>query len=262
MTPTPRPWTVTMPDGFGLGVHSSGREDGPPLLLLAGQANSHHWWDGLREDFEETHWVLTVDQRGTGASRGPVGSWTTELFAEDAAAALSGLGVTRASVYGTSMGGRVAQVLAARHPSLVDRLVLACTSPGGRHAQERSREVRRSLMDANQERRRAALYQLFYTDAWWTRESNLLGDPTMTAPEALAHLRASNTHDAWDLLPQIIAPTLVLHGTDDQMAPVSNAAVLADRIPHARLHLVDGGRHGFFEEFRDQIVPRIHDLLG
>ena len=55
----------------------------------------------------------------------------------DAAHVLVQLDVPTASVYGASMGGRVAQHLAAAHPHLVDHLVLACTSPGGPHARER-----------------------------------------------------------------------------------------------------------------------------
>ncbi|MGN6598319.1 MAG: alpha/beta fold hydrolase, partial [Actinomycetes bacterium] len=89
------------------------------MLLLAGQANSHHWWDGLREDFEDRYRVVTLDQRGTGSSLGPVGDWTTRLFAADAASVLEellGLDDAPAHVYGTSMGGRVGQHLAADYP--------------------------------------------------------------------------------------------------------------------------------------------------
>lgn len=113
--------------------HGSGR----PLVLLAGQANNHHWWDGVREDFHATHATLTMDYRGTGASGAPDGPYSTRLFADDVIAVLDALEVERADVYGTSMGGRVAQWLAARPPHRVRRLVLGCTSPGGPRARER-----------------------------------------------------------------------------------------------------------------------------
>lgn len=259
-----RDLTVATSDGFRLAVQVSGREDGPTLLLLAGQANSHRWWDGLREDFEDRFRVVTLDQRGTGDSHGEVGEWSTPLFAADAAQVLTEVGGGPAYVYGTSMGGRVAQVLAAEHPQLVSRVVLACTSPGGPHAHERSAAVRRSLADPDRSRRLAILHRLFYTDAWphGVDESNLLGDPTMSAAESRAHLRVSGRHDAWDALPRITAPTLVLHGTDDHMVPTANAPVLAERVPDARLHLVEGGRHGFFEEFRHEVVPLIREFLS
>lgn len=60
-------------DGFELAVQIGETAGAPPVLLLAGQANSHHWWDGLREAYEEEFTTITLDQRGTGASHGPVG---------------------------------------------------------------------------------------------------------------------------------------------------------------------------------------------
>ncbi|WMY78566.1 alpha/beta hydrolase [Citricoccus sp. I39-566] len=74
--------------------------------------------------------------------------------------------------------------------------------------------------------------------------------------------RASDRHDAWDALPSIAAPTLVLHGTEDLMVPTENAALIADRIPDARMRLVPGGRHGFFEELEDQVTPEILGFLA
>jgi pimeloyl-ACP methyl ester carboxylesterase len=255
--------TVTTADGFDLEIQVGGPDGGPVLLLLAGQANNHHWWDLVRGGFEDRWRTVTLDQRGTGGSRGPVGEWSTRLFAGDAAAVLDHLDAGRAAVYGTSMGGRVAQVLAAEHPHHVDRLVLACTSPGGRHAHERDAGVRRRLGDPDPAQRRAVLRELFYTDAWPHRpeDSRLFGDRQMSAEETRAHLRASGRHDAWDLLPRIAAPTLVLHGTDDRMVPTANAPLLAQRIPGAELHLHDGGRHGFFEEFATDVTSLVRGFL-
>lgn len=251
---------VTTGDGYALSVQVTGLADGPVLLLLAGQANSHRWWSGLREAFESRFRVVTFDYRGTGESRGPVGEWSTPSFADDAADVLREVGAP-AAVYGTSMGGRVAQFLAAKHPSLVDRLVLACTSPGGRNAHERTPDVRRRLADPDPTARVRTLRTLFYTDTW-NGTSHLFGDPTMSPEASRAHLRASNRHDAWDALPLIEAPTLILHGTDDMMVPSANAPLLAHRIPGAELHLTEGGRHGFFDEFATDLTPLLANFLS
>lgn len=255
--------TVTTPDGFVLAGQVSGRDRRPTLLLLPGQANSHTWWTRLRSAFEDRFQVLTFDYRGTGDSRGPVGDWSTSLFATDAARVIGAVADDPAAVYGTSMGGRVAQMLAVEHPDAVDRLVLACTSPGGPQAHERSADVRRALADPDPAARRRTLHQLFYTEAWPHRPevSHLLGDRTMTAAESRAHLRASAAHNAWDELPGITAPTLVLHGTDDLMVPSLNATLITARIPGATLALHEGGRHGFFEEFAESVTPRVMSFL-
>lgn len=255
---------LTTEDGFGLAVQVTGRDDAPALLLLPGQANSHRWWRDLRAAFDQHHRVVTFDPRGTGGSRGPVGEWSTRSFADDAAAVVAQHAAGRAHVFGTSMGGRVAQRLAADHPEVVARLVLACTSPGGPHAQERSTEVRRRLADPDPRARLRALQELFYTDAWPhpPRASPLFGDPTMSRDESRAHLRVSARHDAWADLPRVTAPTLVLHGTDDLMSPVANAELLGGRIPGAEVVLDAGGRHGFFHEHADPVTARVLDFLA
>ena len=117
---------VSTQDGTRVAYHAHG--DGPALVLLAGQSNSHHWWDGVRQDFEKDHTTICLDYRGTGDSDKPDQPYSTREFAGDLLAVLDDLDVDRADVYGTSMGGRVAQWFAVDHP---DRLgaVLQVTIP-------------------------------------------------------------------------------------------------------------------------------------
>ncbi|MET0931544.1 MAG: alpha/beta hydrolase [Aeromicrobium sp.] len=249
--------------GAELAFQVEGPRDGPALLLLPGQANSHHWWDDLRRDFSGQFRTITFDYRGTGSTRAHEEPWSTSSFAADAAAVLAAVGVERAHVYGTSMGGRVAQMLAIEHPEVVDRLVLACTSPGGEHALERSQAVRRTLAHPDSAQRRSALLHLMYTDDWFARPqppSTLLGDPDMTPGATILHLRVSDRHDAWDRLPAIAAPTLVLHGADDQLGPTANAPLIGSRIPDSRVEILPG-RHGFFDELRAQVSPMVREHL-
>lgn len=249
--------------GAELAFQVEGPRDAPALLLLPGQANSHHWWDELRHDFSGDFRTVTFDYRGTGSTRAHEEPWSTSSFASDAAAVLAAVGIERAHVYGTSMGGRVAQMLAIEHPEVVDRLVLACTSPGGEQARERSQAVRRTLAHPDSARRRSALLHLMYTDDWFTRplqESTLLGDPGMTPGATILHLRVSDRHDAWERLPDIGASALVLHGADDELSPAENAVLIGSRIAGSRVEILPG-RHGFFDEFRAQVSPMIRDHL-
>ncbi len=259
---------IEAPDGALLSVQVGGPDGAPALLLLPGQANDHTWWDGLRPAFDRDHRTVTFDYRGTGATRSPQDelpardrAWSTASFADDALAVLDALGHERFSVYGTSMGGRVAQMLALAAPERLERLVLACTSAGGPDAVERGRDVRRLLGQPHSTARTRGVLALFYTAAW-TGKSRLLGDPTMTPEAARAHLRASAGHDASQRLAEITAPTLVLHGSEDLMVPTDNAPLIASRLPDATLHLHEGGRHGFFDEFADEVTPRVLAFLA
>lgn len=162
------------------------------------------------------------------------------------------------------MGGRVAQQLAARHPHRVGALVLGCTSPGGPHSVERGNDVRRALAQPHPGAARQALLELMYTPQWLASHPgphHTLGDSGMPAHARRHHLAASNRHNAWDLLPCIDAPTLVVHGSDDLLNPTANAPLLADRIPGARLHLIPEARHAYFEEFRSHAGPLVLDFL-
>ncbi|HET9170585.1 MAG TPA: alpha/beta hydrolase [Actinospica sp.] len=238
---------------------------GPPLLLLAGQANNHHWWDGVRDDFAGVRTTITLDYRGTGDSDKPDSPYSIEIFAQDALSVLDELGIESADLYGTSMGGRTAQVIAGRYPERVRKLILGCTSPGGEHGFERSDAVRRSLGRFDRDAARRALAELMYTPAWLAEHPGphqTMGDPDMPDYARRHHLRASAEHDAWDLLPKIQARTLVLHGADDIFNPAANAPLLAERIPDARLHMIEGARHAYFEEFRGVASALVLDFLG
>lgn len=251
---------ATAGDGTAIAYQRDGA--GRPLVLLAGQSNDHTWWGRVRGDFGRA--TITVDHRGTGASGKPDTPYSTRGFAEDVVAVLDEVGVDDVDLYGTSMGGRVAQWLAALHPDRVRRLVLGCTSPGGPHAVERSRAVRKALAQVDKGKRQEALLDLMYTPSW--RAANpgpyrVLGSPAMPPHALRLHFLASEAHDAWDALPGITAPTLVLHGSDDLMTPVDNAALLVDRIPDARAHVFPGARHAYFDECRSEASPMVVDFL-
>jgi 3-oxoadipate enol-lactonase len=253
---------ATAPDGTPLATRAGGT--GAPLLLLAGQASSHSWWNGVRADFEAYRTTVAMDWRGTGASGAPDVPYSTSGFAADAVAVLDELGFERADVYGTSMGGRVAQLLAAHHPHRVRRLVLGCTSPGGSRGVERSTAVRRALSTPDAAANRRALLELMYTPQWLERHPGpywVLPDPGMPPHARREHLRASAHHDSWDALPRITAPTLVLHGDADELNPFANAPLLVERIPRAQLRAIPGARHAYFEERRDLAGGAVREFL-
>lgn len=256
--------TVTTPDGARIACQVAGPVRAPVVLLLQGQSNSHHWWDGIGPTIAETFRTVCFDYRGTGSTRAEYGQWSTSSFAQDAADVLDALEIRSAHAYGTSMGGRIAQMLAIEHPHVVDRLVLACTSPGGDIAVERTNEVRRRLADPDPDARHRALIELFYTPGWATSHtvSTLFGDSSMTPRASQLHLLVSAQHDASRRLGEIVAPTLVLHGSDDLLAPVENAATIGERVPHCTVEITPGGRHGFFDEFRDVVTPRVVEFLS
>jgi len=248
--------------GAGIAYERAG--SGPPLLLLSGQSLGPGTWAGVRDDLAAHAEVLLVHTRGTGDSRGPVTpECTTELLARDAVAVLDDAGVERADVYGFSMGGRVAQVLGARFPGRVRRLVLGATGPGGAHEVPRAAAVTEVLRRSSTERGRKALADLFFSPAFAAAHPDLAAEfaPSAQGRWQRLHHAASTAHDGWDLLPEVTAPALVLHGGDDALTPAGNAGLLAARLPRARLHLVERGRHGYLQEFRPEASRVVREFL-
>lgn len=243
-------------------VHGCGEN---ALILLAGQANTHHWWDIARQDFDPFFRTVTCDYRGTGLSDKPdTDTYSTRGFVADVLAIMDDIGIEQAHVYGTSMGGRIGQWLAADYPERVDKLVLGCTSPGAPHGIERSKEVKRSLSQPDPEAARRALLELMYSPAWLDAHPgphDTIGDPEMPDHARRRHLQASAKHNSWDVLPNITAPTLVVHGTEDAFNPAENARLLAERIPNSELNLIPGARHAYFEEYRDVAGPLVLRFL-
>jgi 3-oxoadipate enol-lactonase len=231
-------------------VHGTGHT----VVLLPGQSLGPEVFDDLVTDLATDLRVVVVHTRGTGASEFPAGEWTTGTFAADVVTVLDELGVDRAHVLGFSMGGRVAQVLAAKNPDRVDRIVLGATGPGGPQEVQRDPEISRRMRHTGTPEGRAALLELFFTPGWIARNPAVAErfTPRGTPRVRRAHHVASTTHASFDLLPAITAPTLVLHGADDAMTPVGNAELLAAALPDARLEVLPGVRHGYLAEARTQ----------
>jgi pimeloyl-ACP methyl ester carboxylesterase len=251
-------------DGAALYNEVNGQGD-DLLVLIAGQSNNHHWWDAPRPDFDVRFRTVVFDHRGTGRSDKPESGYDTRVFATDVVAILDDIGAGRAHVYGTSMGGRVAQWLAADHPARVRRLVLGCTSPGLPHGVERSAEIRRALAQRDRAKARQVLLDLMYTPDWLATHDGpftTVGDPQMPPHALRGHFLASKNHDGWDACAKITAPTLVVHGAGDVFNPAANAPLLADRIPGARATLIPKARHAYFEEFRAVASPLVVDFLA
>lgn len=237
-------------------TRGAGRPGEPYVVLLSGQSLDHHMWDGVWEPLARRFRVVLVDNRGTGRSRslGPT-PLTTDVFAADVRAVAARLASPRLHVAGFSMGGRIAQALAVRYPDLVASLVLLASGPGEGREVPRSDAANQALLGAATPAGRAAMTDLFYTPGYVTahpdQPERIL--PHSTPESMRAHFAASRRHSVWDALPQVQVPTLVLHGADDQLTPVANAHVLADRIPGARTHVLPG-RHGFLHEHADETV--------
>ncbi|MEA2190932.1 MAG: hypothetical protein QOI73_1053 [Solirubrobacteraceae bacterium] len=244
----------------GSELHYERRGRGAPLLLIQGMgANAAHWGEPFLTELERDFELVLYDHRGVGRSAPLQGTdVTVPGLAADALGLLDALGIAAAHVLGISMGGMVAQELALTAPERVLTLTLGCTYCGGPDARFTDDRVVNALamaiLSGDLERRLRAGWGFNVSEAFAGGEGNFerFSEVAMQYPIALevivAQVQAVIGHDTSQRLAGICAPTLVVHGSDDQMLAAVNGELVAGLIPGARLELLDGVGHLFFWE--------------
>jgi pimeloyl-ACP methyl ester carboxylesterase len=229
--------------------------EGPAVLLVAGQGMTVDGWWATIPALTQSFRVIAFDNRDTGRSSRMPWPYTVAQMAQDAAVVLDAAGEQRAHVYGISLGSLVAQEMALRHRDQVHALVLGASSAGGFAGYKPSPSsfaqtflVRAGAMGPEE----AEWAAVPYTYGEKTRRlhperivadiAHRLSSPP--GPFAYLHQAAAvATHDAYERLNRIAAPTLVVHGEQDVFVPPANALVLAERIPGATLRLWPDAGH-------------------
>lgn len=244
-------------DGVRLHHEMHGAEGAIPLLLLQGMGGEIAGWRRILPGLAEAFRVVALDFRGNGRSDKPDAPASMTEHAADALAVLDALEIARTHVFGVSLGGMVAQVLALDHPERVLGMVLGCTSAGPRLAA-------RGASRAPKGPPYRALYAPGFPEAHpdHVAEDLFAGAPTrQPAAARRRHREAMAGFDAWDRLGEIRAPTLVIHGSRDQLLDPENARRLAAAIPGSRLHLVEGAGHMLHSERPEEIVREVVGFL-
>jgi 3-oxoadipate enol-lactonase len=180
--------------------------EGPPVVLVPGLGADTRLFANVVPLLATRHQVVVVDPRGGGRSDKPTGGYSIEQMADDVAGLFGALGVLRADVVGYSMGGKIALQLAAGHPELVSRLVLAATAPGPVVTHRFS-------------------WRWFMTDVVSRipimRKAD--GQPSYAFE---AQRQATMSFDGRELLTRVTTRTLVIRARRDRIVPTSAAAEL------------------------------------
>src|SRR3954471_13095426 len=121
-------------NGNGIDIYYEQRGSGPRLLYFQGSGQTLKKSGVMIDGFAKQFDVVAHDQRGLGQTEIPPGPYEMADYAADAAALLDAVGWASCRAFGTSFGGMVAQEFAVTYPDRVERLALACTSPGGKFA--------------------------------------------------------------------------------------------------------------------------------
>ncbi len=282
-------------NGIAIEVEDEGLPGGEPLLLIMGLGMQLTSWPAemVQMLVSRGYRVIRFDNRDAGLSQGfdhlgvpnialasmqhllhwPVKApYALADMARDALGVLDALGIAQAHVVGASLGGMVAQHLAAQQPQRVRSLGLIMTTSGSRRLPQATLAARRVMLQRPRSHDVEALVdhyvQLF----------KVIGSPAYPPdPAAFRARMVSNVQRAWrpagvlrqlvavaadgdrtPLLGRIQAPTHVIHGEADPLVPVENGRDLARRIPGATSDIIPGMGH----DLPLPLLPRIVDGLA
>ena len=282
-------------NGMRIAFDTAGDAKGVPLLLIHGLGMQLTAWpdalvDGLAE---QGFYVIRYDHRDCGLSTkfDAFGTpnlalawlktrlrlrvrtaYTLDDMAQDALGVLSALGIARAHVVGVSMGGMVAQLLAAHHGHRVLSLTAIMSSTGRRGLPGPTRTVRRAMLrrpadPANVDSvldQAVALWRIIGSPAYPTpepvlRQRVLRALRRANCPSGVARqmLAIAAAPDRTALLAQLAMPTLVIHGAADPLVPSACGVAVAEAVPGARLELIEGMGHDLPEQLLERLLALI-----
>ncbi len=249
--------------------------EGPPLVLITGYSGAAAGWDpqflaALGRSFE----VICPDNRGMGDSQlgeldGPL---TIDAMAADVETLLVALEIDRAPVAGWSMGGFIAQALAARAPARVEALVLLATNPGGATSVPADPDAIARLTDHSGTPREQAtrVIELVFPPAVAADFDREIGDVVAAARAelSLATLQAQQQAlSTWGGVEPPHSdgssplPVLAASGTEDAVINPENSSRLAARWPNCRVEYFEGCGHSFMAQEPERLAELITSFL-
>ncbi len=258
----------------GISIYYEQKGKGQPVLFISGTGGDLRARPNVLDGpLAESMQVTAYDQRGLGQSDKPQSDYTMAHYADDAAGLIHELGIAPVDVIGISFGGMVALHLALRHPELIKKLVLGCTSSGGEYASYPFHELPDDLSVADRlvrlmphnDTRRDAAWQRENPEAvakmvHYAEEHAIADHSTPLFREgARRQLLARAEHDVTTRLGEITAETLICAGKYDGIAPPENQEVLLRDIANANLRWYEGG-HLFLIQDK-QAWPDIIEFL-
>jgi 3-oxoadipate enol-lactonase/4-carboxymuconolactone decarboxylase len=245
--------------------HIEGPPAAPALLLINALGTDLSLWEPIMAELTRHFRVIRYDQRGHGASPVPTGPYELADLGADALALLDRLGVQRAHVCGTSLGGMVGLWLAVHAPERLDRLALLCSS--ARLAPAQAWRERAVLVRAQG----ASAVAQVAVGRWFTAQFARQSPAVIERYEAMVSKTPAEGYAAcceaiarWDItgeLAQISAPTWILSAQDDPATPPQHGYLMAGLIAGARIDVIAQAAHLAFAERPAFVVRLLIDHL-
>jgi len=243
---------------------------GTPLILISGLSCDSSHWNLIRDVLVEKFQVIFIDNRSVGRTDVPDQYYTISDMAGDVVGLLHHLGINKASFIGHSMGGAIAQTIAYKYPSIINKLII---SNSFIKIKQRSLIFMRNLAKMYFEN-----YPLNVTvsvNAPWIFSDEYLNQPNViddminylksypypqSAKGFSQQVEAISQFNSQDWVNKITVPTLVIAGEEDYLTPLENSKIINSQIINSKL-IIQPGAHVPMIEIPQQYVSDILAFL-
>jgi 3-oxoadipate enol-lactonase len=251
----------------GININYTIEGHGEPLVMIMGFGGDQSAWKRQVSAFKKHYQLTTFDNRGTGKSDKPKGSYSPKLMAEDTIQLMDFLKIDKAHILGASMGGLIAQEIAINYPERILKLILASTfaaqddeangvTPNMLGAIELPpRQGFNRLLDASVNK----FFNRFILIPLFKLRTRRIKEPEITA--LMGQVDGFKGYDSLDRLPLIKAPTLVLTGTKDRVVKPESSNTISKKIPNAKLVKIKNGSHVICMEKSKVFNKEVLDFL-
>jgi len=260
--------------GVRFAYRQLGPSTGVPVVFLTHLAAVLDNWDPrIVDGIAASHRVIAFDNRGVGASSGSTPT-SIQQMAKDAVTFIRALGLDQVDLFGFSMGGMIAQVIAQQEPHLVRKMIIAGTGPAGGEGIDKVTRISYLDIARGLLTRQDPKQFLFFTRTPNGRAAgkqflSRLEERTDDRDKAIsvrsfrAQLKAIHRWGKQQPadLSSIHQPVLVLNGETDRMVPTTNTVDLDRRLPNSQLVIYPDAGHGGVFQFHEDFVKRALEFL-
>lgn len=247
--------------------------DGKPLILIEGLGTTFWIWFKQLPVLKNYFKVIVFDNRGVGKTDKPDIEYSIKMFAEDLIGLMDYLNIEKASLFGISMGGFIAQEVAILYPNRVEKLILCSTNFGGPNIVPMDSEVLKFMLgggssDRDEKGITKGVEFSFYKDYIQNNIEEIMQILKWKeeAPQPkYAYLRqvyAGANFNEEERISSINVPTLIIAGREDRVVPYQNAVLLHNKIKNSILKIYDGAAHLVNIEKADEVNREIIEFLN
>lgn len=293
---------IDIGDNIKLCVEAGGNPNNPPLLMVMGLGSQMIFWpdDFIKRLIDAGFFIIRFDNRDIGLSskirieglprvsqlkmmlrlqtglsnKAAQVAYNLTDMAEDTVRLIKALNLKSTHLLGASMGGMIAQIVAARYPSLVDKMVLMFTTTNRAFLKPPRPKQLYTLINRPESHSERDIVR---HSVWFMKVVGTPGHVNVRTVREIAKLRYQRNFHPLGAVQQlnailasgsiarfskqVKAPTIVIHGSADGLLPSSQGRVVAKTIPNASFHLIDGMAHDIPAYYQPYLVDLISKHL-